>query len=81
MYIDPQDLIRETVAHLETLAGMLKDNPDPSPSEKSGLTPEARTRKEVGLSIKVLLPKLRGINIGDDAAELPRHRGCETCDD
>jgi len=51
----PAALIRETVAHLETLVGLLKDISDVSQIEKFGLTPEARARKEVGLSIKVLL--------------------------
>jgi len=82
MTIDAQDLIRETIGNLEVLAGLLKDSPDPSSRDKHGLTPEARTRKEVGLSIGVLLPKLRTINVGDDdAIELPRHRACIDCEE
>ena len=81
MYIEPLQLIDETIERLEILseflAGEVNDRTDESPL----LSPEARTCKEAMLTISVLVPKLqRARALQQSPAAAARRPECINCD-
>ena len=81
MLIDPRFLIQDTIDRLEALAEILSVEPAGQREAPKALSPDERTRKEIGLSIRVLLPKLRSVRGDDHTSELPRVRTCSHCED
>jgi hypothetical protein len=80
MFVDSRALIQDTISRLEALVEILSDEAVQTPAPQ-GLSQEERTRKEIGLSIRVLLPKLRSFHGIEDIQEPPRTRGCVNCED
>ncbi|MET0658274.1 MAG: hypothetical protein ABW110_08990, partial [Steroidobacteraceae bacterium] len=81
MFADSHTLIQDTISRLEALAALIATESVEQPSPPSELSAEERTRKEISLSIRVLLPKLRsvGANAGDYGP--PRNTVCMNCED
>jgi hypothetical protein len=82
MFIDPVQLIDQTIDHLQTLAAHFEDETSPSFSE-SALSPEARRCKEALLTITVLIPKLRAARLAQERTQLEtrQQRLCLHCED
>ena len=76
-----QVLIEDTIARLEALAEVLRSERDGHSSSSDGLTDVERRRKEVGLSIRVLLPKLKLMQVADVSTSLAPGRLCLHCED
>lgn len=68
MFIDPNALNQQIVDELETLATYLEDEVDERVRSPQALPPYARRCKEVLNTIRVLLPKLRTLDLPRDAA-------------
>jgi hypothetical protein len=77
MSADSTVLIQEAIQRLEALAEVLSTESDIQRCASRTLSSEERTRKEIGLSIRVLLPKLRSVGY----EEPPHRRGCISCED
>jgi hypothetical protein len=79
MFIDPVQLIDETIDHLQTLAAHFED--ETAPIANAGLTPEARRYKEALLTINVLIPKLRAARLVHPQFNMRQQRLCLTCEE
>jgi hypothetical protein len=79
MTIQPALLIQDAIEKLEQLSALLaQDVGTGVPAER--LPPERRMRKEVLLTIRVLLPKLHAAQSLPPQC-VPHPRPCRTCDD
>src|SRR5262249_41367218 len=85
-----QALIQDTISRLEALATILSVDADAASAVPQCLSPDERMRKEIGLSIRVLLPKLRTVRDHEQRNELlavqqvaepPPGRLCMNCED
>ena len=86
MFIDPLQLIDETIDHLQTLAAHFEDETSPLPNEQGPtsakvLSPDAKRCKEALLTINVLIPKLRAARIAQPRLNTRQHRMCLNCED
>ena len=79
MFIEPSALLDQTIDTLQTLAAYLEDEVDERTQPATSLSPEARRCKEALLTINVLIPKLRSVQM---LQQLPRlgPRICANCD-
>jgi hypothetical protein len=80
MFIDPVQLIDQTIDHLQTLAAHFEDETSP-PSSDPGLSPEARRCKEALMTINVLIPKLRAARLAQPQLNTRQQRMCLHCED
>jgi len=97
MFIEPLQLIDQTIDQLQTLAAHFEDETSERIANAAPLTPEARRFKEALLTINVLIPKLRAAKLAQvmskdgqwcarkdvqDAARYTRpYRTCLNCED
>lgn len=58
MFIEPRQLIDDTIERLETLSGYLTDEVENRTAGSGQLSPEARACKEALQTIRILIPKL-----------------------
>lgn len=80
MFIDPLQLIDETIDHLQTLAAHFEDETSESLANAS-LSPDAKRCKEALLTINVLIPKLRAARIAQPRLNTRQQRMCLNCED
>jgi len=78
MLIDTCDLLNLTIQNLEMLAEILRNEVTGRSSDTDELTSQARTCKEVGLSISILVPKLQIVR---EIAQTPQFGRCANCDE
>lgn len=85
MFIDPLQLIDETIDHLQTLAAHFEDETSPllkeGLSNSTPLSPDAKRCKEALLTINVLIPKLRAARIAQPRLNTRQQRMCLNCED
>jgi hypothetical protein len=85
MFIDPLQLIDETIDHLQTLAAHFEDETSPllneGRSNATPLSPDAKRCKEALLTINVLIPKLRAARIAQPRLNTRQQRMCLNCED
>ena len=75
---DPRALIDQSIEQLQELSSLFAAEVQSQPRDVQ-LSPAKRMRKEVLLTISVLLPKLRAAR--DFRESLIPSRGCDNCDD
>lgn len=80
MFIDPVQLIDQTIDHLQTLAAHFEDETSP-PASNAALSPEGRRCKEALMTINVLIPKLRAARLAQPQLNTRQQRICLTCED
>lgn len=81
MYIDPLQLIDQTIDHLQTLAAHFEDETSEGLSNAGPLSPDARRCKEALMTINVLIPKLRAARMIQPHLNPRQQRMCLHCDD
>jgi hypothetical protein len=85
MFIDPLQLIDETIDHLQTLAAHFEDETSPLLNEggmnATPLSPDAKRCKEALLTINILIPKLRAARIAQPRLNTRQQRMCLNCED
>jgi hypothetical protein len=81
MFIEPRQLIAETIDKLETVAGYFADEVDERIRAPSSLSVEALAAKEALQTIKLLIPKLRTAHgtLSANSAQL-QFRECLHCE-
>jgi hypothetical protein len=79
MFIEPSALLAQTIDTLQTLAAYLEDEVDERTRPAASMSAEARRCKEALMTINVLIPKLRSVQM---LQELPRvaPRICANCE-
>lgn len=81
MFIDPVQLIDQTIDHLQTLAAHFEDETGATLAN-AAWSPEARRCKEALMTINVLIPKLRAARLEQmPRFNLRQQRLCLTCED
>ena len=80
MFIDPVQLIDQTIDQLQTLAAHFEDESTPGLANVSSLSPDARRCKEALLTINVLIPKLRAARLAGEM-NTRQQRMCLTCEE
>lgn len=81
MYIDPLQLIDETIDHLQTLAAHFEDETSERMTNAKALSADAKRCKEALLTINVLIPKLRAARIAQPMLNTRQQRMCLNCED
>lgn len=81
MYIDPLQLIDQTIDHLQTLAAHFEDESGTASAVAASLSPEARRCREALLTINVLIPKLRAARLAQPQLNTRQQRMCLSCED
>jgi len=81
MFIDPVQLIDQTIDYLQTLAAHFEDETSVGLSEAAALSPEARRCKEALMTINVLIPKLRAARLAQPQLNTRQQRMCLHCED
>lgn len=81
MYIDPVQLIDQTIDQLQTLAAHFEDETSAGLSSAAALGPEARRCKEALMTINVLIPKLRAARLAQPQLNARQQRMCLHCED
>jgi hypothetical protein len=81
MFIDPLQLIDQTIDHLQTLAAHFEDETNEGLSSSAPLSPDARRCKEALLTITVLIPKLRAARMAQPQLNTRQQRMCLHCED
>ena len=81
MFIDPVQLIDETIDHLQTLAAHFEDETSVGLSAAAALSPEAKRCKEALMTINVLIPKLRAARMAQPQLNTRQQRMCLHCED
>jgi hypothetical protein len=81
MFIDPVQLIDETIDHLQTLAAHFEDETSDEVSRTHALSPDARRCKEALFTINVLIPKLRAARVARPQLDARQQRMCLHCED
>lgn len=81
MYIDPLQLIDETIDHLQTLAAHFEDETSERLTNAQTLSADAKRCKEALLTINVLIPKLRAARIAQPRLNVRQQRMCLNCED
>jgi hypothetical protein len=81
MFIDPRQLIDETIDHLQTLAAHFEDETTEGLSSATPLSPDAKRCKEALLTINVLIPKLRAARMAHPQLAKRQYRMCLGCED
>lgn len=81
MFIEPHQIIDDTIERLETLSGYLADEVENRTAASQQLSPEARACKEALQTIRILIPKLhqaRSVQIRNRAQM--QFRECAHCE-
>lgn len=81
MFIDPLQLIDETIDHLQTLAAHFEDETSERVTDAKALSPDAKRCKEALLTINVLIPKLRAARIAQPRLNTRQQRMCLNCEE
>jgi hypothetical protein len=81
MFIDPLQLIDQTIDHLQTLAAHFEDETSEGLSNTGTLSPDAKRCKEALLTINVLIPKLRAARVAPPYLNPRQQRMCLNCDE
>ena len=81
MFIDPVQLIDQTIDSLQTLAAHFEDETSPPLLNDAAMSPEARRCKEALLTINVLIPKLRAARLAQPQLNSRQQRMCLSCDE
>ena len=81
MFIDPLQLIDETIDHLQTLAAHFEDETSEGLSNAAPLSPDAKRCKEALLTINVLIPKLRAARMAQPRLNTRQQRMCLNCEE
>ena len=91
MFIDPLQLIDQTIDHLQTLAAHFEDETSLRPFDQGSsnsvvgqaatLSPDAKRCKEALLTINVLIPKLRAARMAQPRLNTRQQRMCLNCED
>ena len=81
MFIDPVQLIDQTIDHLQTLAAHFEDETSEGLSSSSVLSPDAKRCKEALMTINVLIPKLRAARMAHPQLNTRQQRMCLNCED
>jgi len=81
MFIDPLQLIDETIDHLQTLAAHFEDETSDGLANSGALSPDAKRCKEALQTINVLIPKLRAARIAQPNLNPRQQRMCLSCED
>ena len=74
MFIDPLQLIDQTIDHLQTLAAHFEDETNEGMPNPGTLSPDARRCKEALMTINVLIPKLRAAKMSQLLGKEPEWR-------
>jgi hypothetical protein len=80
MFIEPTALLEQTIDTLQTLAAYLEDEVDERTRPAASLSPEARRCKEALLTINVLIPKLRSVQMLQELPRAATPRICANCE-
>ena len=81
MFIDPLQLIDQTIDHLQTLAAHFEDETSEGLSNSAPLSPDAKRCKEALLTINVLIPRLRAARMAQPQLNTRQQRMCLHCED
>jgi len=81
MFIDPVQLIDQTIDQLQTLAAHFEDETSERMPNASPLSPDAKRCKEALMTINVLIPKLRAARMARPMLNARQHRMCLNCED
>jgi len=81
MFIDPVQLIDETIDRLQTLAAHFEDETGAGLPAAAALSPEARRCKEALMTINVLIPKLRAARLAQPQLISRQQKMCLSCED
>jgi hypothetical protein len=81
MFIDPLQLIDQTIDHLQTLAAHFEDETSEGLSNSAPLSADAKRYKEALMTITVLIPKLRAARIVHPQLNTRQQRMCLNCED
>jgi hypothetical protein len=81
MFLDPIQLIDQTIDDLQTLAAHFEDETSEGLTRGSALSPEARRCKEALMTINVLIPKLRAARLAQPQLNTRQQRMCLHCED
>ena len=81
MYIDPLQLIDQTIDQLQTLAAHFEDEANEGLSNRGPINPDARRCKEALMTINVLIPKLRAARLVQPQLNTRQQRMCLHCED
>jgi hypothetical protein len=81
MFIDPLQLIDQTIDQLQTLAAHFEDETSDRLSNSAPLSPDAKRCKEALLTINVLIPKLRAARMAQPRLNTRQQRMCLHCED
>ena len=81
MFIDPVQLIDQTIDQLQTLAAHFEDETSHGMPNAAPLSPDAKRCKEALMTINVLIPKLRAARIAQPRLNTRQHRMCLHCEE
>jgi hypothetical protein len=81
MFLDPIQLIDQTIDDLQTLAAHFEDETSEGLTRGAALSPEARRCKEALMTINVLIPKLRAARLAQPQLNTRQQRMCLHCED
>jgi hypothetical protein len=82
MFIDPLQLIDQTIDQLQTLAAHFEDETSERMPNARPLSPDARRSKEALMTINVLIPKLRAARMTQvQHLDTRQYRMCLHCED
>jgi len=81
MFIDPLQLIDQTIDQLQTLAAHFEDEMCEGVPNAQPLSPDARRCKEALMTINVLIPKLRAARMATPNLNPRQQRMCLSCED
>jgi hypothetical protein len=81
MFIDPLQLIDQTIDHLQTLAAHFEDETSEGLTNPTPLSPDAKRCKEALMTINVLIPKLRAARMAHPRLNTRQQRMCLNCED
>jgi hypothetical protein len=81
MFIEPRQLIADTIDQLETISAYFADEVDERIHAPDKLPVEALAAKEALQTIRVLIPKLEAVRSTQVAGAPDDCRRCPTCDD
>jgi hypothetical protein len=81
MFIDPLQLIDQTIDHLQTLAAHFEDETSEGLSSAAPLSPDAKRCKEALMTINVLIPKLRAARMAQPQLNTRQQRMCLGCEE
>ena len=81
MFIDPLQLIDQTIDHLQTLAAHFEDETSEGLASAAPLSPDAKRCKEALLTINVLIPKLRAARMAQPRLNTRQQRMCWGCEE